>query len=397
MNTNDDHPDLPGSQRAEGIARSAMPMAATGPAGWPAVVMIEEGMREGLQIEDAGVSVSEKIRLLDALSRTGLRRIVVGSFVSPKWTPQMAAIDELVETFTPERDVIYTALALNEKGVQRRAEHIPPLALDGALPGTLVHLCDVFARRNTNRSRAEEIATWEGIVNRSAEAGATEAQIGVNAAWGSNWVGLFSHEDRMRMLRKQARLWSDAGIEVTKVFLGDPMGWHMPDQVEEDLADILQTWPSIRTFHLHLHNTRGTSPISTYSALRKLDARHTLILDASIGGMAGCPYCGNGRAAGLYPSEDLIYLLEELGYDTGVDLDALIEVVVLAEEILGHRLYGHVSKAGGRPRGDRLYPMDLPFIETLEQAQHFRLGSTAYKGAMSPWKEPIVSPMRPND
>lgn len=374
---------------------SDMPGAAVGPQGWPAVVVIEEGMREGLQIEDAGIPVDDKVRLLEALSRTGMRRIVVGSFVSPKWTPQMAAIDELVESFKPEPDVIYTALALNEKGVQRRARHIPPLSLDGALPATLVHVCDVFARRNTNRSREQEIAAWDDVVRKAVDQGATEAQIGVNAAWGSNWLGLFSHEERMDLLRQQAKLWADAGIEVTKVFLGDPMGWHMPDQVEEDLRAILATWPGIRTFHLHLHNTRGTSPITSYSALRTLDQRHTLVLDASIGGMAGCPYCGNGRAAGLFPSEDLIYLLEELGYDTGVDLDALIEVVVLAEEILGHRLYGHVSKAGGRPRGDRRYPMDLPFIETLDQAQHFRLGPSAYQGAMSPWKEPIVSPMRP--
>lgn len=372
----------------------SMSGAATGPQGWPAVVVVEEGMREGLQIEDAGVPVEDKVRLLEALSRTGLRRIVVGSFVSPKWTPQMAAIDELVESFTPQQDVIYTALALNERGVQRRARHVPPLSLDGALPATLVHVCDVFARRNTNRSREQEIAAWDGVVRNAVEQGATEAQIGVNAAWGSNWLGLFSHEERMDLLERQAKLWADAGIEVTKVFLGDPMGWHMPDQVEEDLRAILATWPDIRTFHLHLHNTRGTAPITSYSALRTLDARHTLVLDASIGGMAGCPYCGNGRAAGLFPSEDLIYLLEELGYDTGVDLDALIEVVVLAEELLGHRLYGHVSKAGGRPRGERRYPMDLPFIETLEQAQHFRLGPSAYQGAMSPWKEPIVSPMR---
>jgi hydroxymethylglutaryl-CoA lyase len=376
--------------------RAQPPGTATGPAGWPAVVVVEEGMREGLQIEDAGIPVEDKVRLLEALSTTGLRRIVVGSFVSPKWTPQMAHIDDLVEAFTPKEGVIYTALALNERGAQRRERHIPPLSLDGALPATLVHLCDVFAQRNTNRTRDQEIAAWDDVVRRAVEQGATEAQIGVNAAWGSNWLGLFSHQDRMEMLHRQAELWAAAGIEVTKVFLGDPMGWHMPDQVEEDLRAIQATWPNIRTFHLHLHNTRGTAPISTYCALRTLDERHTLVLDASIGGMAGCPYCGNGRAAALFPTEDLIYLLEELGYRTGVDLDALIEVVVLAEELLGHRLYGHVSKAGGRPRGDQLYPMDLPFIETLEQAQHFRLGPSAYRGAMSPWKEPIVSRMRPS-
>ena len=377
------------------VAQPTMPGAAIGPSGYPAVVVVDEGMREGLQIEDAGVPVEAKVRLLNAMGRTGLKRIVAGSFVSPKWTPQMAQVDELIDSFEPVEGVTYTALALNAKGVERRAERIPPLSLDGAPPATLVHLCDVFVRRNTNRSQADEMDAWPGIIASAVESGATEAQIGVNAAWGSNWIGDISHEERMDKLEQQMQLWSEAGIPVTKVFIGDPMGWHIPPQVEEDLTEILRRWPSIRTFHLHLHNTRGVAPISTYSALRILDHRHTVIFDASIGGMGGCPYCGNGRAAGLFPTEDLIYLLEEMGFDTGVDLAALIDTVALAEEILGHRLFGHVSKAGGRPRGTELYPMDLPFIETLDQAQHFRLGPEAYEGALSPWKEPISSPARP--
>lgn len=377
------------------VAQPTMPGAAVGPPGYPAVVVVDEGMREGLQIEDAAVPVEAKVRLLNAMGRTGLKRIVAGSFVSPKWTPQMAQVDELIDSFEPVEGVIYTALALNKRGVERRAERIPPLSLDGALPATLVHLCDVFVRRNTNRSQADEMDSWAEIVAAAVEAGATEAQVGVNAAWGSNWIGDISHEERMDKLEQQMRLWSEAGIPVTKVFMGDPMGWHIPTQVEEDLAEILERWPSVRTFHLHLHNTRGMAPISTYGALRMLDHRHTVIFDSSIGGMGGCPYCGNGRAAGLFPTEDLIYLLEEMGFDTGVDLAVLIDAVALAEEILGHRLFGHVSKAGGRPRGDELYPMDLPFIETLDQAQHFRLGPKAYEGALSPWKVPITSPARP--
>ncbi|MET8352584.1 hypothetical protein [Micromonospora sp. NPDC005206] len=390
MNEHDDR-----EPRTPGVANPTMPGAAIGPAGFPAVVIVDEGMREGLQIEDAGIPVEDKVRLLNSMSATGLKRIVVGSFVSPKWTPQMAEVDELVDSFDPRPGVIYTALALNARGVERRAERIPPLSLDNALPATLVHLCDVFVRRNTNRSQADEIASWPAIVQKAKQEGVTEAQIGVNAAWGSNWIGDIPHSERMSRLQQQMDLWTEAGIEVTKVFMGDPMGWHIPPQVEEDLTEIMRRWPQIRTVHLHLHNTRGMAPISAYSALRTLDDRYTLILDSSIGGMGGCPYCGNGRAAGLFPTEDLVYLLEEMGFATGVDLDALIETVVLAEEIVGHRLFGHVSKAGPRPRGDRLYPMDLLFIETLEEAQHFRLGRSVYGGCPSPWKEPIKSPARP--
>jgi hydroxymethylglutaryl-CoA lyase len=362
---------------------------------YPQVVLVEEGMREGFQIEDADIAVDDKLRLLDKLSETGLKRIVVGSFVSPKWTPQMAEVDELVARMTPVEGVTYTALALNDRGRERLASHMPPLSWPSEFPETLVHLCDIFAQRNTGRSQQAEIDSWKVVVAAAIERGATRAGIGVNAAWGSNWLGDFSLEQRMDMLRRQHELWTDHGVAVVKVFLGDPMGWNMPDQVGEQLAEIQRTWPEIATFHLHLHNTRGTAPISIYTALRTLRPDDTLILDASVGGMAGCPYCGNGRAASLMPTEDLVYLLEELGIPTGVDLDVLIEAVVLAEEIVGHPLYGHVSKAGPRPRGDRRYAMDMPFVETLGEAQHFRLGPSVYQGAISPWKAPITSPDRP--
>ncbi|HEY6492714.1 MAG TPA: hypothetical protein VIZ43_05535 [Trebonia sp.] len=362
---------------------------------YPTVTLIEEGMREGFQIEDAGIPVDGKLRLLDALSRTGLRTIVVGSFVSPKWTPQMARIDELVDRMTPAPGVRYTALALNDRGRERMAGHMPPLTPPSDIPATLVHACDVFAQRNTGRTRQAEIDSWPAIVKSARDRGDRDACIGVNAAWGSNWTGEFTLGQRMDLLARQHRLWSAAGLRVTRVFLGDPMGWNMPDQVEDQLTAITEQWPEVTAFHLHLHNTRGTAPLSVYTALRTLRPQHDLILDASVGGMAGCPYCGNGRAASLMPTEDLVYLLEELGIPTGVDLDLLIEAVIVAEDVVGHPLYGHVSRAGGRPRGDRRYPMDMPFVETIEQARHFRLGPDVYHGAISPWKAPITSPQRP--
>ena len=361
---------------------------------YPKVTIIEEGMREGFQIEDADIPVESKLRVLDALSRTGLKTIVVGSFVSPKWTPQMARIDELVDRMTPVPGVRYTALALNDRGRERMAEHMPPLTPPSGIPATLVHICDVFAQRNTGRTRQAETDGWPAIVKAAADRGDTRACIGVNAAWGSNWTGEFTLDQRMDFLQRQHDLWSAAGIEPVKVFIGDPMGWNMPDQVEEQLEAINERWPRITTFHLHLHNTRGTAPLSVYTALRTLRPEHEVIIDASIGGMAGCPYCGNGRAASLMPTEDLVYLLEELGIPTGVDLDRLIEAVILAEDVTGHPLFGHVSKAGGRPRGERRYPMDMPFVETLGQAQHFRLGPEVYQGAISPWKAPITSAQR---
>jgi hydroxymethylglutaryl-CoA lyase len=361
---------------------------------FPRVDIIEEGMREGMQIESADISTESKLLLLDTLSQTGLKTIVVGSFVSPVWTPQMAHVDELISRFTPADGVKYTALALNEKGRERMSHYMPPLSVSCEFPRTLVHLCDVFVRRNTNRSQQDEIDDWPSVIEAAVSAGATSAGIAINAAWGSNWLGPFDESYRMDMLQRQYDLWTAAGVTVDRVWLGDPMAWNVPNQVAAQLRAIKLRWPQIKNVHLHLHDARGTALLSAYEAMNVLTEEDTLILDSSIGGMGGCPYGGHGRMTRMIPTEDLVDLLNELGVKTGIDLDRLIDAAVLAEEVVGHPLWGHVSKAGPRPRGERLFAMDMPFVETEEQAQHFRRGPVAYEGARSPWKAPITSPAR---
>jgi hydroxymethylglutaryl-CoA lyase len=362
---------------------------------YPRVVLTEEGMRDGLQIERAEIPVADKIRLLDALSETGLKEIAVGSFVNPRWVPQMACIDELVKGFHPKPGVTYSATALNEMGRERLRQYCPPLSDARYQAQTQAYLCDVFAQRNVNRTIAQQMARWPKAVEEAKSKGAKEAGIGISASWGSNWTGEVSQEDRMKMLERQHRLWEEARFIVTKVGISDPMGWNMPDQVEQQLTAIKKRWPAIKSFNLHLHNTRGMALTSSYVAMKMLDPTDTLRLQPAIGGMGGCPFCGNGRSAGLAPTEDLIHMMEGMGIDTGVDLDKLIEAVWMAEEIVGHPLWGHVSKGGPRPKGRKLYAMDMPFIETLDEARHFIKGPGAYKGAPSPWKEPIKSPQRP--
>ncbi len=363
--------------------------------GWPKIEYTEEGMREGMQIESAQISVDDKIRLLDALSETGLKKIVVGSFVSPKWTPQMARIDEIVQRFTPKPGVTYTALALNQRGVERAMQYSPPLTVERAVPALSCHMCDVFTQRNTNRSQEQEIAAWPNTVKAAKERGATRAAIGINAAWGSNFVGLFTEQQRMDMLRREHDLWDEAGIPVTNVFLGDPMSWNMPDAVEHQIATIRATWPEIKTFRLHLHNGRGMAPVSMYAAMKALDESYTLELDGTIGGMGGCPYCGNGRVTNMAPTEDMVHMWQHMGIDMGIDMDKLIDTVWMAEEIVGHRLWGHVSKAGPFPKPGSLYDVNMPFIETEEQARHFRIGCDAYgENPVSPYSEPIRSKQR---
>lgn len=360
---------------------------------YPTVEINEEVMREGMQIESVDISVTDKLRLLDAVSRTGLTSIMVGSFVSPRYTPQMAHVDEIVTGFVPAPGVSYRALALNQRGRERAAAHTPPLAAARFPAVTMAHLCDTFIRRNANVSTADEIERWPQIVAAAAEAGVAEGTIGVGAAWGSNFTGPRTLEDRAGLLRRAHAAWSAASIPVTTVSLADPMSWCMPDAVEETLAWGIEEWPEVTTFHLHLHDARGMALPSLYAALRVSDERHTLVVDTTLGGIGGCPYCGNGRATGMAATEDVVHMLDNLGIATGVDLDLLIDAERLLEEILGRPTPGHVSKAGPMPRRrEQLYDPNLPLVETHDEAQHFRRGSAVVAHQSTPWREPIPTP-----
>ena len=363
---------------------------------YPKVVLNEEVLREGMQIESVDIPVESKIRLLEALSATGLPQIEVGSFVSPRYTPQMAGIVELVRRFKPVPGVRYTAIALNQKGRDRVCELTPPLSPSLMPIFTYAHLCDTFVRRNANISQADEIARWPAVVQAAVHTGAEEVGIGIGAAWGSNFEGAFSAEQRMHMLGQQHKLWSETNIPVTWLSLADPMSWCMPHWVEEQLAAIRNEWPEIRNIHLHLHDARGMALPSVYAALRALDERYTIQLDVTAGGIGGCPYCGNGRATGMAATEDVVHMLETMGIDTGVDLSKLIDAVDLLEEIIGRPSPGHVAKAGPRPDRDHLYDPNLPLVETHEQATHFKNVEAVLGEGIRPWRQAIPAPRLEN-
>ena len=362
------------------------------PQEWPTVTYKEEGMK----IEDANISVDDKIELLDMLSETGLTSIVVGSFVSPEWTPRMERIDEIVQRFTPKAGVTYSALALNSRGVERARAYSPPLTIErDKYPRLSCHLCDVFARRNTNRSQMQEMERWPEIIAQAQEVGIKETGIGCNASWGSNFLGEFPVDSLMTLLEFQHGLWEEAGVDVVSCSMGDPMSHCTPAKVEESVSRVKERWPEINHFRLHLHNGGNMAIASAYAAMRVLGPEDTLELDGTIGGFGGCPYCGNGRATGIAPTEDLLHMMDDMGIPTGVDIDKLIDCVWAAERIIGRELYGHVSKAGPRPRTvDKLYDINMPFVETMDQALHFKKGSEVYEGGIYPYREGITSPYR---
>ena len=348
------------------------------------VIITDDTMREGLQIESAAIPVEAKLRLLDALGETGAKVISIGSFAHPKWTPSMACIDEIAQRFVPKPGVTYTAAVFNKHGFMRADAYYPKIDVRrrGQHFGTHVELCDSFARRNYNRTQAQQIAAMDATVEAAVKAGAEKASVAIGNPFGSNFEGPFSHQQRMDLLALMIGKWAAVGIPVTRVSFLEAMGWNVPHLVRETLQAIRDRWPGITDFHMHLHNQRGATLTSYYEALQ-MGARE---FDTSLGGMGGCPYCGNGRAAGHVPTEDLVDLCHEMGIETGYKLDKLIEAVAIAEEVVGHPLWGHVSKAGPRPRGAALYPIDMPFVETLEEAAHFRKGPSVYEHQMSPWR-----------
>ena len=351
---------------------------------YPKIQITDETLRDGLQIEREGVTVEEKLGLLNLMVDAGINRMVVGAFVNPKWSPQMADTLDLVARIKPVEGVKFFALALNERGREERKQYSPPLSIE-PLPATHLHMCSEFIKRNTNKTLDDQERLWDAPIEKAKANGAKEAAIGLSAGWGSNWTGVVSHEDRIAALALQYQAWTDAGIVVKRIDMADPMAWNTPIAVREDIAEIKKRFPTIEHFHLHLHNARGLALLSIYEALNALSESDTLIIDCAIGGIGGCPYCGNGQATGMIPTEDLVHLLQTLNIDCGIHLEKLIATSVRLSEILKRPLHSQVTFNGGLPSGDQLYDVDMPVVYTFAEAQHFRLGPKVYEGNARPW------------
>ncbi len=360
---------------------------------WPAIIYSDETLREGFGIADPKIPLADRVRLLEALSATGLRRITVGAFVSPRYVPQMACFEELLRTFRPAPGVSYLTFAHTAKARAIAAQFSPPLAVEDELCTLFIDICDVHQRRNVNRSIEQAMQAWPEAVADARARGITQARVAIYSAWGSNFLGKFSQDYRLSMLARQIDLVQAAGLEVVEIGLHDSQSWCLPHEMEQDLREIRRRWPQVRQFHLHMHDARGMALPSLYAALRTLEPTDTVLLDGTLGGLGGGQYCGNGIASGLVPTEDLLHMLEGMGIETGVDMDKLVECVWMLEGILGVSGFGHVSKAGPRPGPGRRYDPNLPAIETLQAARHFKLGAAAYEGqGYSPWKFPIEGP-----
>ena len=185
------------------------------------------------------------------------------------------------------------------------------------------------------------MAAMERHVMSHLELGIPVNRIGVMAAFGCNYQGDISPATVIKTLEDGMQIAAQTGAEITLLSLADTMGWAAPHRIERVVGEVRTVWPDM-TISLHLHDTRGLAIANAYSAL-KMGVRQ---FDSTVGGLGGCPFAGQPKAAGNICTEELVLLCEELGIATGVDLDQLIEVGRLAEDIVGHQLPGELIHAG---------------------------------------------------
>ena len=305
----------------------------------PSTVEIhEEGPREGFQIEPGPISTVDKVKLIDALSKTGLKHIQACSFVNPRLVPGWADAEKVVESFDAHEDVEYTGLYFNGNGLDRALAFKDKLTISGSISLTA---SEGFTKKNLNRTHAENMAAMERHVMSHLELGIPVNRIGVMAAFGCNYQGDISPATVIKTLEDGMQIAAKTGAEITLFSLADTMGWAAPHRIERVVGEVRNVRPDM-TISLHLHDTRGLAIANAYSAL-KMGVRQ---FDSTVGGLGGCPFAGQPKAAGNICTEELVLLCEELGIATGVDLDQLIEVGRLAEDIVGHQLPGELIHAG---------------------------------------------------
>jgi hydroxymethylglutaryl-CoA lyase len=292
------------------------------------VEICEVGPRDGLQNE-APIPVADRVRLIDALSATGLRRIEAASFVSPQAIPPMAGAEEVMAGITRAPGVVYRALVPNERGAERA------LAAGADELEVVVSASETHNAKNVRRTVDESIAGAEVLIGMAHDAGRPVDAI-VSTAFGCPYEG----DVDAAAVASVARRLLDHGAD--GVSFGDTTGMATPRRVDGLLDELERVGIPTAGVGLHFHNTRGTGLANVMAGL----GRGVTRFDASIGGLGGCPYAPG--ATGNVVTEDLVHMLEDMGIATGIDLDALIGCAHLAQELVARELPGQVMKAGPR-------------------------------------------------
>ena len=287
--------------------------------------IVEVGPRDGLQNEPSPIGTADKIAFVNALSDAGHRVIEVSAFVSPKWVPQMADAAEVFAGIARRSGTRYTALVPNLAGLQRAiAARVDEIAVFAAAS-------ESFSRRNINQSIAESLETYRAVCAAAKGAG-LPVRAYVSTAFGCPFEGTVAPS---AVADVSAALMEMGAYEVA---VSDTIGIAHPGQVAPVVAAVAARVPLDRVA-LHFHDTRGTALANVLTAL---DLGVTTF-DASAGGLGGCPYAPG--ATGNLATEDLLYMLDGLGIDTGVSLDGVLAASRAIEEKLGHPLASRYAAA----------------------------------------------------
>lgn len=300
------------------------------------VTLYEVGPRDGLQNEPETVATDEKLALVGRLADAGLRRIEVGSFVSPKWIPQLADADETARRVPRREGVVYSALVPNLAGWERFRETGLPVA------AFFVSASETHNRRNVNRGIAEHLERFRPVAE-AAKAAGTGLRAYVSTVCGCPYEGEVAVSAVVRLVEDLVAAGAD------EISLGDTIGVGVPGQVRELVRAVSDAAP-LERIALHLHDTWGRA-LANVQAGFEAGVR---TFDASVGGLGGCPYAPG--ASGNVATEDVVDLFEREGISTGVDLDALVDTAAWLERDVLHRpLPGRVYRArlGERERAAR--------------------------------------------
>jgi len=300
------------------------------------VTIQEEGPREGFQIEKAPIPTEAKVRLIEALAETGLKKIDCVSYVNPARVPGMADADEVALRIRRRPGVLYTGLWLNRQGFQRALGL--PLDRIGSL---MVSASETFSLRNTGKGIEDTLDEQAQTLTLYLEHRVPVRWAIVFTAFGCNYEGEIATAAVLERCSRLLGIARDQGVRLEGIYLADTVGWASPSAIQRRVGAVRERWPDLR-IGLHLHDTRGTGLANAYAALQiGVDQ-----FDSSVAGLGGCPFAAHKGAAGNICTEDFVFMCHEMGVRTGIDLDRLIECALMAEEIVGHPLPGKVMKGG---------------------------------------------------
>lgn len=295
------------------------------------IKIVEVGPRDGLQNESRILSAKEKIEFVQRLSKTGLKYIEFGAFVSPKWVPQMTGSDVVAQSLKNKKSdgIIYSALVPNMIGLQEALKYdVKEVAIFAAAS-------ESFSKKNINCSIEESFVRFAEVM-KIAKAKKIKVRGYLSTAFACPFEGAIKPQVVVRLTKRLL----DLGCY--EVSLGDTIGVATPKQVEQLLKGLKRAQVPFKKLAMHFHDTRGTA---LANVLKSLEHGIT-VFDSSLGGLGGCPYAPG--ALGNLATEDLVYMLESMGYKTNVSLEQLVKTHQWMQKIIGRPLNSHVGMSGSK-------------------------------------------------